>query len=164
MVYHVRAGDEFSGGLGPGLGASEYSAFRATRPDKVLAWHLLERPVFRTDDRDLCSTAYILNQRIIIAVTVNSVGFGDELFCGFSTRVAGSELPTCNAALPGKVVRGRLLERSVVGTDDNRRRVGALIVYLRVIVAITVHSLRLVDKRRCRVFLIATTFRTSVSS
>ena len=58
------------------------------------------------DDRNFSRAAHVLDQRIVIAVTVNSISFVDELYCGFSAGVGSSELPTFRAAFHRKMVGG----------------------------------------------------------
>ena len=99
-----------------------------------------------TNYRNRCGATYILNLRIVIAVTVDRVGTGDELFCGLSPGVSSSEKPALIATGPAKVTGWRLLERTMIRADNRYDRMCPFIMHLRVIVAIAMYGLRLIDE------------------
>ena len=60
------------------------SAVRATMLDKVLDGFLRKRSMIGTDDHYFGHVGYILNQRIVVAITVNRDGLFNKFFCGES--------------------------------------------------------------------------------
>lgn len=130
----------------------------------MTVWTLLKRAMFLTDNRDLCTDIDVIDQIIIVAVSMRAPKTLDDFAERHRSGPSHFRIATCGTTTTSEVDGGKLFKQSVLSTADDEIRFRVLIFCLGVIVAVSVSALGFENEFRSRFGARMPAFQSNTSS